>query len=365
MTNAKLHKKVLVAPLDWGLGHATRCIPVIEGLLQKGVDVTIATSGSPEKLLKAEFPNLPFLHLPGYGIYYGKNGVMWQLLRQIPGIRRHIWTEHAWLLQAIRQHGFSGVISDNRYGLCSSRIPSVLISHQLNLQMPAWSLMARPLVQKVLYQHISPFGECWVPDLDVATDSLAGRLSHPKKLPSLPVHHIGWLSRFKQPEIMPPREKVLLICLSGPEPQRSMLEAKIMQQIQDIHQPVWLVRGLPGEPVLPPVPAHVTVYNHLNTKELQDLMVRCNLMICRSGYSSLMDAFTLQTPIACIPTPGQTEQEYLAQRLEEQGMASMQQQENLNLKALVEAGTKQGTKKQRDVPVSRLSENLDRWLATL
>lgn len=362
MTNDKLHIKILVAPLDWGLGHATRCIPVIDGLLQKGAEVYIATAGAPEKLLRTEYPKLKFLHLPGYGIYYGKNGMMWQILRQIPGIRRHIWTEHAWLQQTIRQHGFHGVISDNRYGLCSSRIPSVLISHQLNLQLPSWSRIARPLVQKVLYQQIAPFGECWVPDQASEANSLAGRLSHPKKLPEVPVHHIGWLSRFKQPEKPLPRENPILICLSGPEPQRSLLEAQIMMQINEIDQPVWLVRGLPGEPVLPPVPAHVTVYNHLPSAQLQELMLRCSLLVCRSGYSSLMDAFSLQTPIACVPTPGQTEQEYLAQRLEQKGWATMQNQDTLNLKTLVENGKKQGQNKQREVPVSKLSENLDRWL---
>ncbi len=361
----KFNKRILVSPLDWGLGHATRIIPVIRKLRKLGADVWIATSGMQETLLRSEFPDANFLHLPGYGVSYGRYGVMLRLLGQLHVIRRHIFTEHAWLQQAVREHGFDGVISDNRYGLYSTEVPSVLITHQLALQIPKWAAFMRAGVQQMLYHHIENFGACWIPDLANDHHSLAGNMSHPKKLPEMPVKYIGWLSRFEKPEIPPAREKFILISLSGPEPQREILEEKIMAELNSIQEPVWLVRGLPGETILPVVPAHVTVYNHLSAPEMQDLMLRCQLLISRSGYSTLMDAMALGTPIACIPTPGQTEQEYLSIRLATKGWSVSMDQEHFNLEELIgKAEGMQDMKMNRDYQ-SPLEEIVGEWIKGL
>jgi uncharacterized protein (TIGR00661 family) len=361
----KFNKRILVAPLDWGLGHATRCIPIIRLLMQSGCEVYLATSGKQEILLREEFPNGKFLHLPGYMVQYGKYGVMFRLLRQIPVIRRHIFTENAWLQQAVRTYGFDGILSDNRYGLYHHQIPSVLITHQINLQLPAWASIMRKTVQKVLFQHIEHFNECWIPDLPDYKTSLAGNLSHPKDNPDIPVKYIGWLSRFEPPASQSEREDTLLISLSGPEPQRTILEEKVLRQIKVLNQPIWLVRGLPGESNLPNVPGHVTVYNHLAADNFMALMQRCSLMISRSGYSTLMDAMVLGTPIACIPTPGQTEQEYLSKRLAEKGWAVCQTQDAFNLAALKEQS------KLSNNPINPASKNeylnevLGKWLGRI
>lgn len=341
LTGQKINKRILIAPLDWGLGHATRCIPIIKKLVDFGCEVWVATSGAQEAVLKEAFPDLHFLHLPGYKVHYGKHGVMLQLFRQIPVIRRHIFTEHAWLQQAIAQYGFDGIISDNRYGLYNKEVPSVIITHQLALQMPSWAKWFRRGVTNILYRHIECFNACWIPDIPDADQSLAGEMSHPKTLPQLPISYIGWLSRFQPPAANTTRENAILISLSGPEPQRTLLEEKILAQISDIKQPFWLLRGLPGQTKKPEVPDHVTVFNHLPVQAMQDLMTRCQLLISRSGYSTIMDAKVLGTPIACIATPGQTEQEYLAIRMEEKDWGISRKQSEVNLKELI-AVSKQG-----------------------
>ncbi len=332
----EINKRILVAPLDWGLGHATRCIPIIRFLQQSGCEVWIATSGKQETLLREECPGARFLNLPGYGVQYGKRGVMLRLLRQIPVIRRHIFTEHAWLQQVIKEHQIHGVISDNRYGLYSSEVPCVLITHQLALQMPRWArFFFRSAVQRMLYHHIEQFSACWVPDLPDPRASLAGDMSHPPELPKLPVHYIGWLSRFTRPQSPPERGAYMLISISGPEPQRTILENIMLKQIPGLPEKFLLIRGIPGNEAVPEATENLTIFNHVPAGKMQELMLGCAMLISRSGYSTLMDAMVLGTPLACIPTPGQTEQEYLSKRLAEKKQAVSEQQEHLNLGRLI------------------------------
>ncbi|TMI85631.1 MAG: glycosyl transferase family 28, partial [Bacteroidetes bacterium] len=111
--------RILVAPLDWGLGHATRCIPIIQHLLKADVEVWLAGEGAQEKLLADEFPDLPFLSLHGYRIRYARSaiGLVKNILFQAPKIVKAIRNENKWLAKMIDEHHFDAVISDNRYGL--------------------------------------------------------------------------------------------------------------------------------------------------------------------------------------------------------------------------------------------------------
>lgn len=360
----KINKRILVAPLDWGLGHATRCIPVIRCLRQAGCEVWIASSGKQEILLREEFPDVNFLYLPGYGVQYGKRGVMLRLLSQLHVIRRHIFTEHAWLQQAIREHEFDGVISDNRYGLYSPAVPSVLITHQLALQLPRWAWLLQSGVRQMLYDHIEHFNECWVPDLEANEKSLAGNMSHPAELPGIPVYYIGWLSRFSIPDPLPEREDAVLISISGPEPQREILEALVLSQMGGIKSQCWLVRGIPGNESLPQIPGNVTIYNHLPAQKMQDLMLRCRVLVTRSGYSTLMDAMALHTPLICIPTPGQTEQEYLAKRLPAMGLAASYRQKHFDLHQALE-NPPQISNDVWEYPNNLLEKQITGWLNRL
>jgi len=329
-------KKLLVAPLDWGLGHATRCVPVIRELVNNNCEVWLAGEGAQEKLLREEFSSLPFLPLKGYRIKYAKAGQTGKLLLQIPSILRSIKEENKWLKEQIIKHGFDAVISDNRYGLHHEKIFSILITHQLCIKssLGKWS---ERFLQKWNYKLIERFNECWIPD-EESENNLAGELSHPGKLPAVPIKYIGPQSRFKKNN----DEEIkghLLIILSGPEPQRTILENKIIDQVVNYNGSATIVRGLPTEKNIIPSTNTIHFYNHLASEELNNEAMKAEFVISRSGYSTVMDMAALQKKCIFIPTPGQTEQEYLASYLIKKGFAFSVKQNNLSLlKNIEEAG---------------------------
>ncbi len=301
------------------MGHATRCISIIKALLNSNCKVIIACNDVQKQLLQQEFSNISFLQLQGYDITYNKHPKLLTLsiLQQLPKISTAINNEHAWLDGIIDEHKIDVVISDNRYGLYSAKAHCIFITHQLQIKAPLG--IVEKLLQKVNYQYIQHYNACWVPDFE-NNNNIAGTLSHPTHLPLIPVHYIGPLSRF---DVIIDQEKEYDFCvsLSGPEPQRTALEKIILQQIekQNITSKIVLVRGLPKALETPVVPKNVTVFNHLNGNDLGNVFARSQYLFCRSGYTTVMELLALQKKAILIPTPGQTEQEYLAKKLQQQG----------------------------------------------
>ena len=322
--------RILVAPLDWGLGHATRCIPLIRQLIAQEAEVWLAGEGSQENLLRAEFPNLSFITLKGYGIKYAnsKTGLLTAMLRQVPGIIKSIKLEHEWLKQAVEKYGFDGLISDNRYGLWHAKLKCIFMTHQLTIKSPLgkWS---ESLLQNRNYRYINHFHECWVPDLP-GKANLAGELSHPFKNPAIPTRWIGPLSRFSYNGKKEKPGK-LLILLSGPEPQRSIFENIIINELAHYDKEVVMVRGLPGHPAIIPSTNNLKVFNHLSSDQLAEEIESAEWVISRSGYSSVMDLLCMRKKTILVPTPGQTEQEYLGLYLGNKKMILCIQQQNFSL----------------------------------
>lgn len=305
-----VNKRVLVAPLDWGLGHATRCIPIINVLKKEGVEVLVAGEGPTLEILVKSLPGIVFLPLKGYRVTYSPKKLFFvvYLLAQTFKIRKRIKEEHRWLKQVMETHNIHAVISDNRYGLWSNSIPSVFITHQLGIKTGnrALDFFARIINHKL----IRKFNSCWLADAE-GENNLAGELSHPKKPPSFRCRYVGLLSRFSFRNT--PVTNQILFLISGPEPARTIFEEKILRQLGNIQQPVVLVRGLPKhQHELTNLPAHAKAYNHLETDELTGLVASAKLVVCRAGYSTLMDLTALRIHAVIVPTPGQTEQEYLA-----------------------------------------------------
>lgn len=328
-TNLGTEKRILVAPLDWGLGHATRCVPIIRGLIQQNHQVFLAGDGAVQRLLQTEFPTLPFLELPGYKVRYAKkaSNLSLSLLAQVPKITRAIYREKRWLQAVQATYTFDAVLSDNRYGLHHPDVFSVFITHQLRIKAPV--AFAEKILQKINYGYIKRFNECWIPD-ETAAPGLAGALAHPQQMPAVPVRYIGPLSRF-QPNEEPGPQRHVLILLSGPEPQRSMLEDLLLQQLRHYTEPVVFVRGLPEAAQLPPAAKNISMFNHLGAAALQQVMQEAFFVIARSGYSTVMDLMVLRKKSVLIPTPGQTEQEYLAAHLMQQQYACCVSQKQFNL----------------------------------
>jgi len=327
--------KILVAPLDWGLGHATRCIPLIRQLICKDCKVLLAAEGKTANLLRTEFPHLKMLPLKGYRINYGKTA--WQsigkILMQIPKIINAIEEEQEWLEQMSEEHQLNAVISDNRYGLNHKDSHSVIITHQL-LVKTSLGKMADEMLQGLHYQYINEFNECWVPDVEDEVN-LAGELSHPLKKPAIPVKYIGPQSRF---EVTGRSEahKHLLVILSGPEPQRSILENELLDQLANYTEPVLFVRGLPGTSDLPTVSSNIFITNHLPSAQLEEAIRSSEFIISRCGYSTVMDMMIMQKKTILIPTPGQAEQEYLSSHLMKKRMALCIPQTKFKLKNAIE-----------------------------
>ncbi|MES2648631.1 MAG: glycosyltransferase [Bacteroidota bacterium] len=320
--------RVLVAPLDWGLGHASRCIPIIKMLLAKGCEVIIATDGLQELLLVDEFPSVTFIKLKGYEVGYSKKRLMWRLVQQLGKIKTAIKVENLWLQDIIGTHKIDWVISDNRYGLYSKLAPCTLITHQLQLKIPGDFSWSRQFVQSLLYRLINKFDMCWVPDS--AASGLSGVLGHPLKMPFIPTRYIGWLSRFSASNTVKYRPGKCLVILSGPEPQRTLLENILLLQLKEEKREIVIVRGLPGNKEKLDLPMNIEVFDHLPSFEMLPEFQNAEFVISRTGYSTLMDAFSLQKKCILIPTPGQTEQEYLGKELEKKKMAVICQQRDFN-----------------------------------
>ena len=334
-------KKVLIAPLDWGLGHATRCIPVITAFIELGYDVTIATEGPHEIILREAFPGLTFLRLKGYHIRYSKNanGFAFKMIVQIPRILYNILREFWWLYATNKHQQYDLIVSDNRLGFFHLKTPSVFITHQLNMQTPySWSTN---LLQWILYTWLKLFYDMvWVPDME-GEQNLSGILGNPKLKPSIPIWHMNCLSRLavfanhqvdeKQPS------NLFLGIVSGPEPQRSIFQEILWTEGNQLQQPFKLIAGTAGQANNHAVSEFGSIVPHLGGPDLVKAIENAKYIISRGGYTSLMELIPLHKPLILVPTPGQTEQVYLAKRWQEKGWAIAYDQSEFHLKTALKA----------------------------
>jgi uncharacterized protein (TIGR00661 family) len=323
-----LNKRILVAPLNWGLGHATRCIPIIKALQEAGYEPIIATDGDALTLLKKEFPYLKAHVLPGYNIKYAEKGwfFKWKLLFQMPKMFRAIYLEHITVLDYAKEYQLKGIISDNRLGCYVKGIPSVFITHQLQVLSGASS----KLTSMVHDWYIKKYNVCWVPDR-AGKPNLSGKLGHPKKTP-LPVNYLGVVSRFRPLNL--PKIYDLLVVLSGPEPQRTLLEEKLIVELQNYKGKILFVKGKIANEQTVEINDHITYYNFMNANQLEKAFNQSDLILARSGYTTVLDLAKLEKKAFFIPTPGQYEQEYLAKKFKNEGIAPTCKQDNFKVELL-------------------------------
>jgi len=292
--------------------------------------VTIAGERASITILKNEFPNLEFLPLTGYRIQYPKNGFFFtaKILSQIPKILRAIYHENKWLNVHLKNRIWDLVISDNRYGLYSKKTKTVFITHQLHI-ISGFGDIADKLLQRIVYRKINKFNTCWIPDVEDELHNIAGKLSHPIQHPNH-TKFIGPLSRLDLTSGH--TNGPILILLSGPEPQRTLLENILLSQLNNIqHEKIIFVRGLPETTSKIKERGHVEFVNYMDLNSLSKIMSNASLVICRSGYSTIMDLIKLNKKALLIPTPGQSEQLYLAQHLQEMNRFIARSQETVSL----------------------------------
>jgi uncharacterized protein (TIGR00661 family) len=327
---------ILVAPLNWGLGHATRCIPIIRELEKNGFTPILASDGVALQILQKEFPHLQSLTLPSYEIEYSKNGsdFKWKLIKNSPKMIDAIFTEKKMVKKWITEYNLNGIISDNRLGVYSKKVPSVFITHQLNVLSgkTTW-------ISSKLHQHfIKKFTECWIPDIE-RMPNLTGKLGHLKKN-NLNFTYIGPLSRLERKNL--PIKYDLMVVLSGPEPQRTLLEEKLKKEVLQFQGNVIFIKGIIEPEQKIEQEGKVTYYNFMLSNEIETAFNESALVLCRSGYTTVMDLAKLGKKAFFIPTPGQFEQEYLAKRFKRNGFAPFAKQENFEISDLKDAKLYQG-----------------------
>lgn len=338
--------RILICPLNWGLGHASRDVPVIQKLIGAGHEVILAGDGLPLKFLETEFPGLERVHLPQtFRITYFKYLPAWLKIFFIsPFLLYGFIIERYRLKKIIRKIHPEVVISDNRYGLWSEHVKSILITHQCSIKFPGFLKFMEYPAALFIRLLIEGFDICWIPDYP-GPQNLSGDLSH-RFPPPANASYIGPVSRFSMParpeeekqadhtdQTEEPPEAYLLILLSGPEPQRTRLEKIVLKQVRALAVNTIILQGLPGrnETVVPG--PNLTMISHLPSRELRGLMQKARFIICRSGYSSIMELAEMKKKALIIPTPGQTEQEYLADNLAEKGIFLSCRQHDLDLSA--------------------------------
>ena len=335
--------RILVAPLDWGLGHASRCIPIVEALLAAQMEPVIAAQGQGKALLQLHFRELEFIDLPGFEASYpAGSGMTWHLLKRLPALLHAIWQEHRLLDVAIDRYHLQGVISDNRYGLWSRKVTSVFVTHQLQIKAGVFSRG----INAINHWFMGKFAHCWVPDA-AGEASLAGELSQGQG-----VQRIGFLSRFSSnggevsgfsgsgAATALNAHVDFLGVVSGPEPQRGLFEGLLQLLFERLDGSAVLLTGQPsvlgqqgqGHAQVPPLRRGVlTPLPHCSDADFAGFARQARFVFSRPGYSTLMDFCCLGIQAKCIfvPTPGQPEQAYLGRLMQEKGIGLCVTQEEL------------------------------------
>lgn len=323
-------KKILIAALDWGLGHTTRSIALARYYHQAGHKIYFAGNELQLQLFFASCPYAIPLHLDGYNIQYAQHKAFFmpKLMTQLGKILRSVKREQLWLADQMRHYAFDVVISDNRYGLYHADATCILLTHQLNIQ--TGTLFGNAFIKKVNQFLINRFDACWVVDNDV--HPIAGKLSHRISL-QVPIYYIGWLSQFENTAAcrLTPNESYILAIISGPEPMRTQLETKLIAQMKQLSQQQFVVVAGTDKHTNYDIP-NIRYIPLAESETLLKLITNAHYIISRSGYTTVMDCIQLNKKAIFIPTPGQTEQEYLAKHLEDLGYFATVAQHEIDLR---------------------------------
>lgn len=305
----KKNTGVLISPLDWGLGHAARCIPLIQQFIAEGQAVTVFASPGICSYLQQRFPDLSFITDKTKPVSYGFNGTgFFQIIGLIPKMIKQQKSEQNMCSALCASNEYNLIVSDNRYGFRCDNIRSVLITHQLEPIAPWWLCFGLPVLRKFIKKSLARFSEVWVPDYK-NFPGLAGKLSHPKTLVSN-AKYIGPLSRFDRLDDYNStvRNDLLLVITSGPLKHRRQMAGKLSQVFAECGLSV-IIAGAeindPGE--------NISCIMSPSDEQLAKWLSEAAVIISHAGYSTMMDLFAVGRSAIIFPTRGQTEQQYLAQ----------------------------------------------------
>jgi len=303
-------KTVLIAPLNWGLGHANRLLPVIAALRDDDCRVMVAATSPALEVIQQEFPELEIRPIKSSAIRYTRNRwLMPKLFVQAPVLLRDLLYERRWIKRYVQNEKPDLIISDNRFGLYHKDVFSCYMTHQVKVIMPAYLKPFQPLVRWIHRKIIASYDVCLIPDGE--QNGLSGKLAHQPKGFSFKHVYIGPVSGFLSLSPVPAEHiPDVLLVVSGPEPQRHMLVEKFADLFRNDSRELWIVAGQPHKKY-DNRDNNIRIISHMRRAELKYLMMHVPVLILRSGYTSLMDLHAIKRKAILIPTPGQTEQEYL------------------------------------------------------
>jgi uncharacterized protein (TIGR00661 family) len=354
------NKIVVYAIIDWGLGHVTRSTPIIKRLIKDENKIILVSYGKALSMLKQEFPECTILEVKDTQIKYPKFGFLFvfAMVLQIPKMLFGWAYERSQIKKIVKEYKADLIMTEMRLGFWHKKIPSVLITHQLRFHLPKrlqWAGILGECFNRIVFTH---FNRVFVPDA-AGKPNLSGILSHDTAISRHPkVRHIGCLS-----SVVPSEKSVIedidyLISISGPEPQRTEFEKKVLSQLDRLEGKVVVTLGRPAEGKnIIRQDDKVTIYAHLNRADMNNIMLRAKHVICRSGYSTVMELLALNKSAMFIPTPGQTEQEYLGTLYEEEGLFTSCSQDKLDLGELRFFSSDK--LKEQHIPVNQLDQIIE------
>lgn len=331
--------RVLFGVCSWGLGHATRDLPLLRRMIKAGHTLTLVGIGRSLDLLKDELKDAcSYFTIPdSSSVYSERDFSVTRFLSYFPIYMSEIVQEHSQIKKLIKREKYERIISDNRYGVYNKEIPSYLISHQLRFIAPGRVKLFEMATEGFNYSFFKyNFSKFLVPDYK--EDPLSGDLSHNLKyFKEKRIEYLGVLSDLKKRETA--EDIDYFISLSGPEPQRTILEKKIFEQAPLLKGKVVIALGKPEDP-RDETANHLRVFGYLGRKRQEEIMNRSKLVITRPGYTTIMELSLLGKRALFIPTPGQTEQVYLAEYHKKRRNFYCVGQDKLNLTRDVEEAKK-------------------------
>ena len=358
--------KILVAPLDWGLGHATRCVPIVKEFLRQGAEVELAVVKSNAGFFREVFPELRQRVAPGYNVVYPKYGfnmALW-LLKNSAHLNAVMRYEKRYAEEMVERHGYDVLFSDNRFAFFSKKAYSVYMTHQRRIAFPPAVAALESVGVRWHRSRMRNFDEVWVPDVESAP-GYAGALSHlpplrgAEKAPK--IKFVGPLSRFdevagslktssldagelpagslKLDSLNAGKYRVVAV-ISGVEPARTQFENCLRDILRNVPGNHLVILGKPQAPRRSWTEGNIEFVTHLPTGDFASAVRNADWVISRGGYSTVMDMAYLGAKCVFVPTPGQYEQVVLARDLATAGYAISIPANRLSVESLLDAFNK-------------------------
>lgn len=331
--------KVIYGVCSWGLGHATRSLPVIRKLIDEDNEITIISKGRSLELLKKELgKDIEYIDIPDYPMLLSENARQFMVKSLVywPMFIRRMQSGLSKLTKMLETRRCDVIISDGRYDIYSKRVPSFFISHQIRIMNPLRIKMLESGSEIFNLFFFKRFVGVIVPDF--RDDDLSGDLSHNlRRLDEGKIHYVGVLSDFKKKNMK--KDIDYLISISGPEPQRTILEKKLLSQVDQLDGNIVVTLGKSEKKGMLSR-KNIATYSFLTKEKREDLLNRAKLVVSRSGYSTIMDLAVVGAKALIIPTPGQIEQIYLADYHKRRGTFYSVNQDSADLKRDVEIARK-------------------------